>query len=202
MLVIGDSISLGYGPELKNMLDSNFEYYTKETGSGYGNLDIPTGPNSGDSRMVLDYFRHLSKNKNFHTDLLLLNCGLHDIKTVPQTNTKIFNKTLYKNNLDSIFRIIKKMKIQVIWVNTTPVNDSIHNSKRVGFYRFNQDVIEYNQIADSICSRRHIPVIDLYSFSKKFPLSAIADHVHYKPEYAKLQAAYIAGFVATLKLNN
>lgn len=202
LLVIGDSISLGYGPELKNMLANDFDYNTKETGSGYGNLDIPTGPNSGDSRMVLEYFRHLCKNKKFHTDLLVLNCGLHDIKTVPQSNTKTISKTLYKNDLDSIFTIIKKMKIRLIWVNTTPVNDSIHNSKRVGFYRYNKDVVEYNHIADSICSRRNIPVIDLYNFSTKFPVSAIADHVHFKPEFAKLQAAFIAGFIQYYKLNN
>lgn len=195
LLVIGDSISLAYGPELKLFLEDEFDYSTKNTNANAGNLDYPTGPNGGNSRMVLDYLLTLAADKKFHTDLLVLNCGLHDIKTDFKTGEKVIEPNAYKKNLDSIFKLGKKMKLRMIWVNITPIYDSIHNSKKVGFYRYNKDVIEYNRIADSICLKKHIPIIDLYSFSKKFPVSAIADHVHFKPEYAKLQAAYIAGFI-------
>ncbi len=202
ILVVGDSISLAYGPELKKILENKYDYITKNTNADAGNLDYPTGPNAGDSRMVLSYLKTLSKESGFHADLLLLNCGLHDIKTNPKTGFKAIDQHLYKNNLDSIFRILQKMKLRVVWINTTPVNDSIHNSKRIGFYRYNNDVIKYNHIADSICLKHHIQMIDLYQFSKIFPLSAIADHVHFKPEYARLQAAYIAGFIDNIDTKN
>ena len=200
IMVIGDSISLGYGPELKLMLANTFDYSTKNTNADAENLDYPTGPNAGDSRMVLSYLRTLKADKNFRADLMLLNCGLHDIKTDRKSGIKAIDSKQYAMNLDTIFRLLCKMKQPVIWVNTTPVNDSIHNSKNVGFFRYNTDVIRYNQIADSLCFKNKIRVIDLYSFTKKFTVSAYADHVHYKPEFAKLQAAYIAGYISNFKI--
>lgn len=200
LLVIGDSISLGYGPELKNMLAAKFYYETKNANANAGNLDFPTGPNAGDSRMVLNYLRSLQKQRIENADLMLLNCGLHDIKIDRKTNKIVIDAKHYAANLDSILSLLKKMKQPTIWVKTTPVNDSIHNSKDVGFYRFNKDVIRYNQIADSLCNKYKIPVIDLYHFSAVFPVSAYSDHIHFKPEYAKFQAAYIAGFIANVKI--
>lgn len=199
IMVIGDSISLGYGHELKQMLANTFDYSTKNTNADAGNLDFPAGPNAGDSRMVLNYLRTLKADKNFHADLMLLNCGLHDIKTDRKTGKVVIDSKQYSLNMDTIFRLLQKMKQPVLWVKTTTVNDSIHNSKNVGFFRYNTDVIRYNHIADSLCFRYKIPVIDLYSFSAGFTLKAYADHVHYKPEYARLQAAYIACFIANFK---
>lgn len=199
IVVIGDSISLGYGNFLKEMISDSYEYATKNTNTDAGNLDFPTGPNAGDSRMVLNYLRSLQKDGSFKADLILLNCGLHDIKTDRTTQKIMIDSQQFKSNLDTIFSLLKKMKLHVVWVNTTPVNDSIHNSKNVGFYRYNANVLEYNKIADRLCRNYKIPVIDLYGFSSKFPLSAYADHVHYKPEYAKLQAAYITGFISNFK---
>jgi len=201
IMVIGDSISLGYGPELKQMLANTFDYSTKKTNADAGNLDFPVGPNAGDSRMVLNYLRTLKANQNFHADLMLLNCGLHDIKTDRKTGEVLIDSKQYSLNLDTIFRLLRKMRQPVIWVNTTPVNDTIHNSKNVGFYRYNADVVRYNQIADSLCLKYKIPVINLYCFTLTFSTAAYADHVHFKPEFTKLQAAYIAGFISNIKFN-
>ncbi|VBB43697.1 conserved hypothetical protein [uncultured Paludibacter sp.] len=194
ILVIGDSISLGYGPFLSEMLYDKYRYSTKNTGADVGNLDYPSGPNAGDSKMVLLYLKTLLKQKK-DINLILLNCGLHDIKTDKKTRKKTIPVELYKQNLDSIFKVVKKQNIPLIWINTTPVNDSIHNSKNVGFYRYNADVIKYNLAADSICKKHKIKQIDLYNFTSKFPITAYKDHIHYFNEYARLQAAYIAGFV-------
>jgi len=163
-------------------------------------LNNPVGANGGDSRMVLNYLKELQLDKSFHTDILLLNCGLHDIKIDPKTGKAQITPREYGKNLASIYKISRKMKIKLVWVNCTPVNDSIHNSHSVGFRRYNKDAIIYNAIADSIFSKKKVPVIDLYSFSKKFPVNAYADHVHYRPEYMKLQAAFIAGFLLNSKL--
>ena len=165
IVVIGDSISLGYGPHLKEILKDEFDYATKNTNADAGNLDFPTGPNGGDSQMVLNYLRTVQADKNFRADLMLLNCGLHDIKSDRKTAKVVFDSKQYALNLDTIFRLMRKMKLPVIWVKTTPVNDSIHNSKNIGFYRYNKDVVRYNQISDSLCQKYKVTVIDLYSFS-------------------------------------
>lgn len=198
IMVIGDSISLGYGPFLKEIFKDKYDYLTKNTNENVGNLDYPTGPNAGDSHMVLSYIKDLVSKSEFRPQILLINCGLHDIKTNPSTGQKAINPGDYANNLKAIFRLLCKARIRTIWVNSIPVNDSIHNSCHVGFFRYNKDAVLYNHLADSICRQYKIPVIDLYSFSSHFPSAARMDHVHYKPEYANLQAAYIAGFVQNI----
>lgn len=192
ILVIGDSISLGYGPELSNLLSASFEYSTKNTNSDAGNLDFPTGPNAGDSRMVLNYLRTLQLDKGLDADLIVLNCGLHDVKVKTGTACHNVSPMQYALNLDTIFSLIHELKQTVVWVNTTPVNDSVHNSKNLGFQRFKRDVELYNQIADSICLKHKVKVIDLYSFSSNFPVEAYADHVHYRSPFANLQAGFLA----------
>ncbi len=197
LFVVGDSISIFYGPHLKKYVEGKYEYDRKrDKGEAMVNLDNPVGANGGDSRMVVEYLTELSNDKTFHTDILLVNCGLHDIKTSPNTGKKQISMDEYRKNLVSIYHLSKKLKTKLVWVNCTPVNDSIHNSKGVAFYRYNKDVLAYNHVSDSIFRSKGVQIIDLYSLSSKFPLSAYMDHVHYTVEYQKLQAAYIAGFLS------
>lgn len=200
ILMIGDSISILYGPYLKDFLQDTFDYRVKgNIKDAIVNLDNPNGANAGNSRMVLDYLKHYSENEiNFEDDIILLNCGLHDIKTDPVTGKKAINLAEYISNLDSIFNIILTLNKKLIWINSTPVNDSIHNSRQTGFYRFNCDVVKYNLAADSICKIYKIPVIDLYLYSSSFPLDAYSDHVHYKQQYSRLQAKFISDYLKNL----
>lgn len=197
ILLVGDSISILYAPYLKEYIDDCFNLRLKGNQSdAIINLDNPKGANAGNSRMILDYLKHFKETDvSFNDDIILLNCGLHDIKTDPANNKKAVSIYEYKSNLSSIYQIIKKLNKKLIWINTTPVNDSIHNSKQVGFYRYNKDVENYNSIADSFFTEHNVPIIDLYSFTKSFPKEAYSDHVHFKPKYAQLQAKYIAEFI-------
>lgn len=200
LFVIGDSISIFYGPYLKQYVKGKYLYDRKrDKGEAMRDLDNPIGANGGDSRMVVKYLKELSESKSFCVDILLVNCGLHDIKTDILTRKKQVSLEEYRHNLDTICQLSEKMKVKLVWVNCTPVNDSIHNSKGVAFYRYNRDVIRYNEVADSLLASRGIPIVDMYTFSSQFPLDAFMDHVHYSIEYRKLQAAYIAGFLEKLK---
>lgn len=194
VFVIGDSISIQYGPFLKNFIESKFDYDRKrDNGEAMQDLNKPVGANGGDSRMVVDYLKTLQKDKNFKADILLVNCGLHDIKTDRKTGKKAIELGEYRANLKEIFKFAKKMKLKLVWITSTPVNDEIHNSKNVGFFRYTKDAEAYNEAAKDYSIKEKIPVIDLNAFSRTFPLDAFVDHVHYKPEYAQLQAAFIAG---------
>lgn len=200
VFVIGDSISIFYGPYLKKYLEKDFIYDRKrDKGEAMKDLDNPIGANGGDSNMVLEYLNNLSKDSTFFTDFFVINCGLHDIKTDRKTGKRVVPLDVYRNNLIEIYQCVKDMKAQMIWINSTPVNDTIHNSKNVGFYRYNKDVCEYNRVADSIFISKGVPVIDLYSFSSTFPLDAYMDHVHYKEYYRDKQAKYISDFIKKYK---
>ena len=96
LFVIGDSISIFYGPYLKKYVEGKFDYDRKrDKGEAMKNLDNPVGANGGDSRMVLSYLKELSADPSFKADVLLLNCGLHDVKTDPKTGKlKLSRKAL------------------------------------------------------------------------------------------------------------
>lgn len=207
LFVIGDSISIFYGPYLKKYTSGKFIYDRKrDKGEAMQNLDNPVGANGGNSRMVVEYLSAFLQSDTLKPDIFLINCGLHDIKTNPKTGEKDISEEAYSRNIEKIIDLVGKSGKQLIWVNSTPVNDSIHNSKKIGFYRYNNDVLRYNAIADSLCHQKNIPVIDLYSFSEKFPPEAYQDHVHYSEKYRELQAAFIAGFLENLyhiiRINN
>lgn len=196
LFLIGDSISIQYGPFLEKYIQGKVQFERKvDDGSAEKNLDIPTGANGGDSRMVLEYLINKIQDEQFTPDYLLLNCGLHDIKRNPESNKIQVSEDEYRKNLEAILQLLKNKEIQVVWMRTTPVVDSIHNAKQSSFKRYAADLELYNQIADEVCAKENIPVIDLYNFTQKLGIEQFADHVHYKEHARDLQAAYIAGFL-------
>ncbi|MFA5535328.1 MAG: SGNH/GDSL hydrolase family protein [Mariniphaga sp.] len=199
LFVIGDSISIYYGPYLEKYLQGIALYERKQDdGTANNNLDYPTGANGGDSGMVLKFLLHKLNKPDFKPDYLLLNCGLHDIKRNAATREIQVAEEEYRKNLETIFQLLKKKNIRLIWMRTTPVVDNIHNANPRSFYRFAADVETYNGIADEICRKHNLPVIDLFSFSKQLGEDQFKDHVHYKEPACALQAAFIAGAVQTI----
>jgi lysophospholipase L1-like esterase len=199
-MVIGDSISIQYGPYLRKFINEKFYYDRKRGEEALKDLDNPVGANGGDSSMVLSYLKEQNANNTMNYDILLLNCGLHDIKTNPETGEKQVSIDEYKNNLEEICNIVSSNNIKLIWVRTTPVPDEIHNSRIQSFKRYNADVIEYNKIADKIIQNRSIHMIDLYTFTYSLGEEAYIDHVHFNEEIRVLQAAYIAGFLCNANI--
>jgi len=196
IFLIGDSISIQYGPYLQRYLSGTIEYARKnDDGEAQKNLDVPVGANGGDSRMVLAYLKKKIKEPGFQPDYLVLNCGLHDIKHNPQTGIIQVSETEYRSNLLAIIELVKKKNIDIIWIRTTPVVDSIHNSKSKTIRRYATDVATYNRIADEVFSINQIPIIDLFDFTQKLGTDEFIDHVHYNEKTRALQAAYLAGYL-------
>jgi lysophospholipase L1-like esterase len=196
IFLIGDSISVQYWPYLRAYLsDIAVIERKKDDGQAEKNLDVPTGSNGGDSRMVLGYLRARYSNPAFRPNYLLLNCGLHDVKHDPATGIIQVTEEDYRKNLNEIVALSEKNHTKLIWIRTTYVVDSIHNAKSSSIRRYGDDVIRYNAIADEVMAQHRIKSIDLYSFSKLQGIEHIADHVHYDLPTRALQAAYIAGFI-------
>ncbi len=196
LFVIGDSISIQYGPYLEKYVQGVWRYDRKsDDGQAAKNLDVPVGANGGDSRMVLEYLGLKLKDKGFRPDVLLLNCGLHDIKRNPQTNVIQVTADDYRRHLETIIQLLQARGIALIWMRTTPVEDERHNSRSQAFKRYARDLDEYNRLADAVMARHKIPAIDLYTFSKTLGSEHFIDHVHYNETARALQAAHIAGFL-------
>jgi lysophospholipase L1-like esterase len=196
LYVIGDSISIQYGPYLQQALQGVMHYARKEGETeALFNLDNPQGANGGDSSMVLAFLQGMKKQGGLDADLLLLNCGLHDIKTNPQTGQRQIDIDRYAENLRAIVALVATMPPSLAWIRTTPCDEQIHNQPHMTFHRFAADCDAYNQVADEIMSAVGIPIIDLHTFTRNLGLDLYCDHVHFHEAVRAQQAAFLAGWL-------
>lgn len=187
ILIIGDSISIGYTPFVKEALSSKFEVFhnpgnAQNTGTGLENIDKWIG--------------------NEDWDIIQFNWGLWDLcyrhpdskyhGNRDKINGKItFSVEDYKANLDSIIKIIKtKTKAKLVFVTTSYVPKN-----EVG--RFQDDAIRYNEAAKEIMKKNNIPINDIYAKSKKIhkQYGLGSDNVHFKPEGYKELSKLIVSFI-------
>ena len=151
ILLIGDSIRMGYYPIVKESL-----------------IDLANVieiPESGeDSKKVLKNIQKWIKQANLGEEAIIhLNCGLHDIKRKfwKKKNQQPIKK--YKSNLEKIVKILKEnTDVKLIWATTTPVIFKRHHERK-GFDRHEEDVTAYNEVALDLMKRENIEINDLYN---------------------------------------
>jgi lysophospholipase L1-like esterase len=197
LFVVGDSISLQYGPHLERLLAGRF-HYARKTGEeeALRDLDQPAGANGGDSVRVRAYLAALRDGGGLAADLLLLNCGLHDIRIAPDGEGPQVPPAAYRENLEAILDLAEALGAAPAWVRTTPVADAIHN-RRADFRRRAADVEAYNRIADAVMAGRGVPVADLHACTRNLgaPEEIFCDHVHFTEPVRRQQAAFLAGWL-------
>ncbi|MDR6550814.1 SGNH/GDSL hydrolase family protein [Paenibacillus qinlingensis] len=199
LFVLGDSISIDYGVYLEPMVEGSMIYDRKKDRDSINeNQDLPEamrGSNGGDSGMVLQYLSYLVANRLFDYTLLLLNCGLHDMKRNASTGELQVPLEQYETNLKAILELMQPLPVRMVWVRTTPVHDAIHEERMKKFNRFNRDVNLYNEVADRMMEAAGVQSIDLYSYTQRLGdgKTLFRDHVHHTSEICMRQAAYIAG---------
>lgn len=202
LFVVGDSISVQYGPYLRDMLQGKFEYDRK--GGAAALLVDPFQPNDsangGDSSMVLTYLKERHATDPIRADYMLINCGLHDIKRVPPHLPYQVPIEDYRSNLRAIVSEVRRAGAKMIWARTTPVDDERHNTRSKQFHRFASDADAYNAAADAIMGEESVPMIDLHGFTRSLGSDLYCDHVHFHDPIRQLQAAYIAGWFAHLHI--
>ena len=137
VFVLGDSISMHYGPYLETYLQGIFAYDRKGKNQECKNLNIASQVNGGDSSNVLEYLQILP---DLEYDVLLLNCGLHDIKICE--GVRQVSEEDYRKNLTEAIELVLGRGKKVIWVNSTPVNDEQHNRMCKAFSRYNEHLLK------------------------------------------------------------
>ena len=144
--VVGDSISMRYGPDLERML-CGIAHYSRKPVVG----DDPESANGRDSGSVLAYLVGLNEAERADIDYLMVNCGLHDIKRDLQTSRPLTSLQQYVDNLRTITWYAREGTHTLVWVRTTPVIDVIHNGHpEMPFRRYAGDVTVYNKAADAV----------------------------------------------------
>ncbi|MBZ9623830.1 SGNH/GDSL hydrolase family protein [Clostridium sp. FP2] len=177
------------------MIKHKFEYDRKRgMKQALTDLDKPIGANAGDSGMIIEYLAE-EYIKNTKYEILLINCGLHDVRIDRDSNKVQVELKDYKMNLIKIIEISKAMATKTIWVGLTPVIDEIHNSRKEGFLRYSKDVYAYDIAAKEIMEQYKIPCIDMYNFTRNLGTDIYLDHVHFKEKIRELQARFIADYL-------
>jgi lysophospholipase L1-like esterase len=192
--VVGDSISMHYGPILERMLAGVARYSRKppETAD-------PDSANGRDSDAVVAYLRGPLTPAAGAVDLLVVNCGLHDIKRTAAGASPAVPPDRYRANLARIVAHARGVKARLVWIRTTPVDDETHNGRWApGFHRYAADVAAYNGIADVMMGAAGAPLVDLHGFTVGLGPGVYADHVHFVESVRALQAAFIAGHLSRL----
>jgi hypothetical protein len=133
VVLIGDSIRLGYAPVVSRMLAGRAVVVSPE-------------PNGGDSANVLANLEAWVLREN--PDVVHLNCGLHDLKVSKKTKQHQVGIKEYETNLKQIIaRIQKETRATLVFANTTPIIDDRHARRGADFDRFEADVAGYNAVA-------------------------------------------------------
>lgn len=159
VLILGDSISIGYYP------------FVKEALLGRADLSRPMFPDggyencAGTTKGVAKIAEWLGETP---WDLIHFNFGLHDIKHVdPETgkNSKSFDDPhqaspeQYQKNLNTIVKELKKTKAKLVFATTTPYPDGkLKPARKPGMHKV------YNDIALKVMKRHKVKINDLHAF--------------------------------------
>ena len=155
VLIIGDSISIGYTLPTRALLKEKVNLHRIPTNGG------PT------TKGMTEIEKWLGTRK---WDLIHFNWGLHDLKYMGKDGTNLVPKEKggivqvpladYEKNLEKLVIRMKNSTTKLVWRNTTPIPPG-SKARYVG------DSVKYNQAADRVMKKHGVPTLDLYTPSKK-----------------------------------
>jgi dienelactone hydrolase/lysophospholipase L1-like esterase len=148
VVLIGDSIRLGYAPRVVERLAGKA-------------VVVSPAANGGDSGNVLAHLDEWVIRQQ--PDVVHWNCGLHDLKRSRADGRHQVEIDRYVENLRRIVaRIRGETKAALIFADTTPILDERHARRRGDFDRVEADVRRYNEAATAIMGELGVPVHDLH----------------------------------------
>jgi lysophospholipase L1-like esterase len=161
VLLIGDSISIGYTEAVRSELNGKANVHRipengATTAFGLKNLDAWLGSEKW--------------------DVIHFNFGLHDLKIMDNGEHQVALPE-YEKNLREIVRRFKQTEARLIWATTTPVPEG-----KVNPPRHSADVIAFNTAAKRVMDESGVAIDDLYSLVKpRLDELQLPVNVHYNP---------------------
>jgi lysophospholipase L1-like esterase len=157
VLIIGDSISIGYTPAVKELLK--------------GKADVTHHPgNAQDTRNGLARLDQWLGDTKW--DLIHFNWGLWDLRR--EAGPFDVPPEQYEKNLRELVKRLKKTNARLVWASITPVTEPNQRKRR------DEDVRTYNAIAKKVMEEEGIAIDDLYAIAKGREQELIVkDGVHF-----------------------
>lgn len=146
VLLLGDSISIGYTETVRNALEGKANVHR-----------IPE--NGGDTRRGLDKLNVWLGRGTW--DVIHFNFGLHDLKHMKDSKLDLAGEpvatpALYQANLEKLAVELKATAAALIWATTTPVPEGAAG-------RLKGDDVLFNAAARTVMDKHGIRVNDLYA---------------------------------------
>jgi len=181
VLIIGDSISIGYTLPARALLKDKVNLHRIPTNGG------PT------TKGIAEIEKWLGKRK---WDLIHFNWGLHDLKYMGPNGENLFPKEKggkvqvpladYEKNLYKLVARMKKSTLKLVWRNTTPIPPGSKG-------RYVGDSVKFNEAAQRVMKKHGVPTLDLYTPSKKNMKEWMRKaNVHYFSHGSKALAEIVA----------
>ncbi len=178
VLIIGDSISIGYFEPTKQLLEGKAEVYHNEgnaqhTAHGLAKLDEWLG----DTKWDVIHFNH----------------GLHDLKYIDDTGRMVapaegrqqIHVEDYARNLQELVKRLRKTEATLIFATTTPVPEG-------SMGRIKGDAERYNQVAVRIMKKHGVCINDLYAYAlARLDSIQRPRNVHFTPAGSRLLAEQV-----------
>ncbi len=158
VLLIGDSISIGYTLPARKLLEGRANVHRiPENG----------GPTSNGTAKIEKW---LGDGK---WDVIHVNWGLHDLKLVDGKHQVPLED--YESNLRELVKKLKATGAKLVWASTTPVP-----AEKTSPPRRAEDVPRYNEAAKKIMDESGVAIDDLYAFAlPKLKEIQLPANVHY-----------------------
>ena len=182
VLLIGDSISIGYTPAVRELLRGKVNLHRPHTNCG------PT------TRGVAEIENWLG---NGPWDVIHFNWGLHDIAYMTADGERVdppqgqhqVPADQYEQNLNTLVQRLKQTDAKLLWCATTPVPEGASFRKR-------GDEVEYNAIAQKVMRAHGIPTNDLYAHAlKRLDEIQLPANVHFSKRGSAILAESVARYI-------
>ncbi|MCB1278042.1 SGNH/GDSL hydrolase family protein [Prosthecobacter sp.] len=184
VLLIGDSISIGYTLDVREMLKGKANVHR-----------IPT--NGGPTTNGLQHLKEWLGDSKW--DVIHFNWGLHDLKYISEKSPVRADPKAegshqqvlladYEKNLTELVKILQGTGAKLIWCNTTPVPEGSDG-------RIKDDELKYNEAAARVMKAAGIPTDDLHAHASAKPDAQLPANVHYTPEGSRYLAEKVAAMI-------
>jgi hypothetical protein len=177
VLIIGDSISIGYQVPLREIMKDKANIHRPPTNCG------PT------TRGVENIESWLGDGK---WDVIHFNFGLHDIRhfddqgKATDRGHRQVSEAEYEKNLDQLVTRMKQTGAKLIFATTTPVPAG-SAGRVVG------DEVRYNEMARRVMEKHGVAIHDLYAFARpRLEQIQLPANVHFKLDGSRELAQAVA----------
>lgn len=166
VLIIGDSISIGYTPVVRKLLEGKANVYRIPENAAWSSNIL---------KKTQSWFDVIGKQ---HFKVIVVNSGIHDLTRLVDKKYDVKGDNhiplpQYKVNVEKIIQLLKPHADTILWASTTPLPSDAAPGRLPG------DEITYNKTAVEVMQRLVVPVIDLYAIALMPPSISRPKDVHF-----------------------